>query len=102
MTFELVIWPEAELDLIEDYDWYEERLKGLGVELIQKVDERLASIQENPHKYQKVHKQIRRVLTHRFPYSIYYLINQDKIFVIAIMHTASNPRKWKRRIKTGF
>jgi hypothetical protein len=44
MPVELVIAPEAELDIAGAYAWYEGRRAGLGEEFLSSVDARLESI----------------------------------------------------------
>jgi hypothetical protein len=34
MTRELIIRPEAEIEMVEAYDWYEARLQGLGSDFL--------------------------------------------------------------------
>lgn len=35
-----------------------------------------------------IHKDIRRALIRRFPYGIFYLLEQDKVIVLAFLHTS--------------
>jgi hypothetical protein len=48
MEFPLIVGPEAEADLADARDWYEERRSGLGREFLQCVSEAFDRIQENP------------------------------------------------------
>ena len=65
----VIVREEAEADLSEAYQWYEQQVRGLGVEFLLCVDGAMASIEKNPHLYPVVHKGvIRRALTRRFPY----------------------------------
>ncbi|MGA2714009.1 MAG: hypothetical protein ABSG41_12955 [Bryobacteraceae bacterium] len=48
MAVELVIAPEAELDITEAYSWYEGRRSGLGEEFLSSVDACLESIRRRP------------------------------------------------------
>jgi hypothetical protein len=38
MAFDLVVAPEAESDIAEAYNWYEDRRAGLGEEFLTSVD----------------------------------------------------------------
>jgi plasmid stabilization system protein ParE len=60
MLVELVIAPEAELDLTEAYVWYEGRRAGLGEEFLSSVDACLESIRRQPEMYAVVHENYRR------------------------------------------
>ena len=97
MKQKIIIRPEAESDLQEAYAWYEGQSKGLGAEFILCVDAALSLIQRSPELYAQVHKNIRRVLTRRFPHGIFYIAEVDKIIVLAVLHVKRNPRHWKKR-----
>ena len=66
MSHEIIIRPEAEAELSETFNWYEDRAPGLGSEFLLAVDALLLSIVRNPQQYPIVHKTIRRGLTRRF------------------------------------
>lgn len=66
MPVELVIAPEAELDIAAAYVWYEDRRAGLGEEFLSSVDACLESIRRRPEMYPVVHESYRRSLIRRF------------------------------------
>ena len=45
-----------------------------------------------------VYQDVRRALTKRFPYGIYFVLDDSRIIVIAIFHAKRNPKTWQRRI----
>ena len=69
---ELVIAPEAELDVAAACIWYEGRRDGLGDEFPSSVDASIASIRRCPEMYPIVHDSYRRALIRRFPYTVFY------------------------------
>lgn len=93
MTIRLIIRPEAEHDLNEAYRWYEQQFKGLGREFIICIDATLSVIQRTPKIFPMIHKDIRRALIRRFPYGIFYLLEQDKVIVLAFLHSRRNPER---------
>jgi len=93
----LVLRPQAKGDLDEAFHWYEERQPGLGRSFRASVESILSSIREHPSMYPRVDSSIRRASTDRFPFGIFYQIDGDTIRVIAILHNARNPERWKRR-----
>lgn len=97
MTYKIKISEEAELDLDEAYQWYESQVDRLGSEFIRVVDNNLALIQQNPLAYPIIHNNIRRKLLPKFPYGLFYLIQDDIIFILACFHVKRNPQQWKRR-----
>lgn len=98
MTYKIKISEEAALDLDEAYQWYESQISQLGSEFIRVVDKNLTSIQQNPLAYPIIYNNVRRKLLPRFPYALFYLIQDDIIFILACFHVKRDPQQWKRRL----
>ena len=77
--------------------WYERQNEGLGDEFLDEVLETFDAISENPYLYAVVHRKTRKVLTNRFPFAIYYRIEEDSVVVLAVMHGSRHPKRWKER-----
>jgi len=98
MITELVLAPEVDQDLSDAYIWYNERRAGLGEEFLTCVDACIQSICRNPEIHATIHKNFRRGLVRRFPYSIFYEYLGNTVTVYAIFHNAQNPAKWRSRL----
>jgi plasmid stabilization system protein ParE len=98
MAVELVIAPEAELDLAEAYVWYESRRAGLGEEFMSSVDACLESIRRRPEMYPVVDEGYRRSLIRRFPYAVFYEQSEATLTIYAVFHTSRDPDKWRQRL----
>jgi hypothetical protein len=60
----VIVREEAEADLTESFQWYEQQVRGLAGKFLLCVDAVMTSIERNPHLYPVVHKGvIRRTLT---------------------------------------
>ena len=94
---EIRIRPEAESEISEAFRWYEDKSEGLGSEFMRALDASLSYIQRNPTANPIAHKQMRRALLRRFPYSVIYLIEGRRIVVLACFHASRDPRQWKKR-----
>ena len=88
---------EAEADLAEAFDWYEQQQRDLGREFVAKVEESLDRILSNPRQYQEVRQGVRRAVMNRFPYSLFYLLDEGEVVVLAVEHQGRHPERWKRR-----
>ena len=97
MSRQVIFKPEAELDVVEAYRWYEGRDKGLGTEFKRAVDTVVCQIQRHPEMYPVVDKELRQAVTRRFPYSIFYLVAEEAVYVLAVFHASRNPKSWKDR-----
>lgn len=92
----LRIRPEAERDLAEGLAWYEKRQSDLGREFVLAVEAALETIERYPESHPRVHGDTRRALLRRFPYGVFYLIEPDRIIVLAVMHASRDPRRWQQ------
>jgi toxin ParE1/3/4 len=97
----LVIRDEAEADLAEALRWYEARSAGLGESFVAAVDACLAEITRQPELHPQVHGRARRALLRRFPYAMFYLIQEESIDVVACFHMRRDPRRWQARLTGG-
>lgn len=94
----VIIREEAEADLAEAYQWYEQQVRGLGGDFLLCVGAVIASIERNPHLYPVVHKGfIRRALTRRFPYGVFFVDGDRNVSIIAVAHAKRSPRVWQDR-----
>ena len=99
MSRELIIRPEAEADIAQALGWYEARVSGLGSEFLLVLDAALNSIVKNPSLYTQVHKHVRRALTRRFPFAIFFVAEDKRIVVLSVFNVRRNPGVWKNRIQ---
>lgn len=97
MTVEVRLRPEAEQDLAEAAAWYEEQRRGLGQEFLDEALAAFSTIAEVPLMYAVVHRATRRALMHRFPFGIFYQIDDAGAVVVAVLHGSRHPRRWKSR-----
>jgi plasmid stabilization system protein ParE len=59
MTPQLIIRPEAELDIQAAFEWYEAQSLGLGSEFVRAVDACLSNIGRNPLAYPAIYQHVR-------------------------------------------
>jgi len=99
MNKPLIVTPEAEADLTDAYQWYEQRVRGLGAEFLLCVDAVMAAIERNPQLYPVVHKGVvRRALTRRFPYGVFFVEAEQSVSVIGVIHAKRKPQVWQDRV----
>lgn len=98
MTVDLLLLPEAQHDLVEAYNWYEDRRAGLGEEFLSCIEARIEAICRTPELYPKVYEDFRRALVRRFPYEIFYEYSAGRVIVYSIFHASRNPDKWRSRL----
>ncbi len=97
MSYSILIKPEAERDLQNAYLFYEEQRIGLGLEFLFATEAEIKRIQKNPLYFQKKHREIRRTFTKRFPFGIFFFIDNSVIIILGIIHTKMDESTWKNR-----
>lgn len=98
MSRRLIVRPEAEAEMADAFDWYEDRVPGLGSAFLLCVDAVFSSIVRSPQQYPRVHKSIRRALIRRFPYSVFFVDDDERVVVLSVFHAKRNPKRWQDRI----
>lgn len=93
----LLLRKEAAADLVEAVEWYDARRGGLGQDYLRAVRAVLTAIEESPERFPIVRGNIRRAPLRRFPYAIFYTMEEDQTVVIACMHFRRDPRRWQSR-----
>ena len=94
----IVLAPQASVDIEEAARWYENQLTGLGIEFVLEVDFAFEKIQNNPKFYLQSYRSVRRALLRRFPYAIYFLANNSRIHIIAVLHQVRSDKAVKLRL----
>lgn len=98
MKYRVIIRPEAEGDLKEAFSWYEDKRKGLGYDFLLQVDGGLRFLERNPEIFKPEYKGTRKHIIKRFPYKIIYLIEKQKIIVLAVIHGRRSPHLITARV----
>ncbi|MDP2681535.1 MAG: type II toxin-antitoxin system RelE/ParE family toxin [Deltaproteobacteria bacterium] len=98
MKYKVIIRPEAENDLKEAFSWYEDNRLGLGYDFLLRVDVGLRFIERKPEIHAPEYKGTRKHLIKRFPYKIIYLVEKERIIVLAVIHGKRSPDLIKKRI----
>lgn len=98
MTLPLTIDPAAEQDTLDAASWYEEQRSGLGAGFLDAVEQLTHRISETPLQFPVVYREVRRGLTRRFPYGIYFRVSAEAIRVIAVLHLVRHPDTWRDRV----
>lgn len=94
MSYSLIVKPEAELDMLKSAKWYEEKQVDLGIRFLDEIEDKLSLVTQNPLQYQIRYKNTRWALVKHFPYAIHFVVEEDKVIVLAVLGTRDDPEKW--------
>jgi plasmid stabilization system protein ParE len=97
MPLPLVFRRIAQIELDESVARYEDKRMVLGREFRIEIERNLRRIAKHPQKFGQTRGQMRRVVLQRFPYSIYFLPEVDRVIVLAVFHARRAPQQLERR-----
>jgi plasmid stabilization system protein ParE len=97
MNLPLVLRSIARRELDESIEWYETRRAGLGLEFSEEFETELNRIARNPEQFARIRGSVRRAVLQRFPYTIHFLHESDRIVVLAVFHAKRNPERLEGR-----
>ncbi|MBU0479617.1 MAG: type II toxin-antitoxin system RelE/ParE family toxin [Proteobacteria bacterium] len=90
--------PEALQEYSAATRYYAEILPSLAVNFVSQIENGINQILLHPQAWQPLEEDVRRCLVKRFPFGIYYTIEEDDVILIqAIMHLSRAPGYWKGR-----
>lgn len=87
----------AEDEMSEAALFYE--LVGLGNDFLDDVQQRIDRLRQYPQSGTLIDTNLRRILLHRFPFSIIYAEERDEIAIVSIAHQRRRPGYWQSRIE---
>ena len=90
---------EAQIELDESVEYYNNEVEGLGDTFLQEVLNSIDRIARYPEAWHLLSKNTRRCQTRRFPYGLIYTVLSDTVLIISVSNLHRKPNHWKERIK---
>jgi len=88
--------PEAKRDFQDAIGWYRDRNRSVAAEFRATVSGLIRDIVRDPQRWPKYLYGTRRLVLHRFPFSIVYLDKADVVDIVAVAHGKRRPGYWKK------
>jgi plasmid stabilization system protein ParE len=95
----LRVLPEAEEEIAHTAEWYESKRPGLGVEMVAVIEAAFEQIVDAPLACAvwRRGRPYREKIVERFPYIIFFTIDDAVVEVVAVAHTKRKPGYWLER-----
>lgn len=77
--------------------FYEEKQAGLAIRFLHEIQQAVQQIRQHPEAWPKRDNHHRKCHLQNFPYSLIYRIEEEKIFIVAVMHHRRHPDSWRIR-----
>jgi plasmid stabilization system protein ParE len=95
--FSIRVTAAAERDLLTGFEFYELQNPGLGDYFLDSVFADIDSLCIAAGAHPLSFANFYRMLAKRFPFAIYYELEQDTVFVVAVLDCRQNPASIKNR-----
>jgi len=91
--------PIVKSELEDAIEYYDLQVQGLGNKYKNEAKSTIKRIAIFPTAWMEVKPEIRRCIMHKFPYNIYYSIQNNIILILAIAHQHRKPDYWIDRVQ---
>jgi hypothetical protein len=100
-NYSLTLSSAAAKDVVKISLWYDKQLDGLGSRFLQRQKKSFDKILSSPTSFSKIKSKlnIRKSGIKGFPYKVYFLLHNNHIEILAIIHFSRSNRYINRRLR---
>jgi hypothetical protein len=95
----LEILDQAARDLVEGFHFYEDQGEGLGSYFLTNLYTDIDSLYYSAGIHSKPYKHYHRLLSRRFPFAIFYTIQDEAVLIRAVLDCRRNPAWIRGRLR---
>jgi plasmid stabilization system protein ParE len=92
--------PEASREYEEAAEYYANIALRLGVRFHDEIERLILEVRRHPTRHFRFSPPAQRALSREFPYSVVYLDQPDRVWIVAVMHSKRRPGYWRHRVST--
>lgn len=96
------ILPSASRDLIEGYRFYEKQAEGVGAYFLDSLYSDIDSLIISAGMHAVYFGRYHRLLSKRFPFAIYYRVEEQTALVYAVLDCRRSPAWIRRRLSQSI
>ncbi|HAM73795.1 MAG TPA: plasmid stabilization protein [Verrucomicrobiales bacterium] len=93
-----VFHPEASREYLDAIEYHAAIRVELGERFDSEIQRLVDEISRDPQRFLRIHPPVQRALSPEFPYSVVYLDQPDRVWIVAVMHAKRRPGYWKKRV----
>ncbi len=94
----LLFHPDVAHEIKSSFYWYQQQAEGLGIDFLNELEVSYQAIKEMPNTWPNFQNGFKRFLLSKFPYSVIYQINEQIIYIVAVMNNSRKPGYWQERV----
>ncbi len=88
----------AKEEVDKAFEWYEAHECGLGRRFVEALNSTISNMETFPKMYQCIRGEVRQAVLKRFPYSVLYIEEENRIVILAVFHQSRDPVIWEERL----
>lgn len=97
MTLRIVFLPAARAEFDAAVLWYDLQRAGLGMQFVSEINRVIDLASNHPERFPVKYLEIRCAQARRFPYSVFFSLEIERIVVLAVFHVRRDPAIWQAR-----
>jgi hypothetical protein len=100
VNYQPVFRPEVISDLRDAVEWYESQSPGLGERFLSEYFAVLNLIRRSAETPRKAFDEFRRVLMKKFPFAVWYEVDQNAAIILVVWDCRQNPKKLRAILRS--
>ena len=93
-----IFHPEAGEEYTQAVEHYAAVAPELGGRFFDEIERLIQEICRQPDRFWRFSPPTRRALARKFPYSVVYLDERERVWIVAVMHAKRRPGYWRTRL----
>jgi hypothetical protein len=93
-----VFHPDAGEEYARAAEYYAGIVPELGSRFYGEIERLIREVCRQPDRFFRFSPPAQRALARKFPYSVVYLDQPDRVWIVAIMHAKRRPGYWRERL----
>lgn len=87
----------ARQDIQEIVDYYDLKASHVTIVFLEILFKELEIIQETPELFERKYRKTRVRYLQGFPFGVHYIIRENTVEVLAVLHSSRDPKNWNDR-----
>ena len=93
-----IFHPDAGEEYARGVEYHADVASELCIHFHDEIERLIREIHRQPDRFFRFSPPAQRALARKFPYSVVYLNQPDRIWIVAIMHAKRRPGYWRERL----
>ena len=93
-----IFHPDAGEEYARAVEYYAAITPGLGSRFHDEIERLIRDVRRQPDRFFRFSPPAQRTLARKFPYSVVYLAQPYRVWIVAVMHAKRRPGYWRERL----